>query len=298
MKKNLLSINDLSKADVEKIFKLTDRLKNKRTNDLKGKNLALIFQKPSTRTKVSFEVAINQLGGNAISLNWNELQLGRGETVEDTARVLERYVNAIIARVFSHDDLVKTSKVTKIPVINALSDFEHPCQALADLYTIKKKFGFFRNLKLAYVGDGNNVCNSLVLACSIVGLKLTVATPKGYEPNSLILKQAKNLAKDAIILTHNPVEAVKNAQIVYTDTWISMHQEKERLERLKIFKPFQVNKNLVSYASRNYVFMHDLPAKRGSEVVSEIIDGPHSIVFQQAENRLHVQKGLLYYLLK
>lgn len=297
MKKDLLSINDLSKLDVERIFKLTDKLKNKQTSDLKGKNIALIFQKPSTRTKVSFEVAINQLGGNAISLNWNELQLGREETVEDTARVLERYVDGIVARVFSHEDLVKMARISKVSFINGLSDFEHPCQAISDLYTINQKFGSFKDLKLAYVGDGNNVCNSLILASSMIGLNISVATPKGYEPSQLVLKQTK-FAKNKINLTHNPIEAVKNAQIVYTDTWVSMHQEKERVKRLKVFKSFQVNKNLVSYASRNYVFMHDLPAKRGLEAVSEIIDGPHSIVFQQAENRLHVQKGLLYYLLK
>ncbi|MEM7827615.1 MAG: ornithine carbamoyltransferase, partial [Candidatus Aenigmatarchaeota archaeon] len=242
--KHLLSMNDLSKVDIEKIFRLTDKLKNKQTNDLKGKNIALIFQKPSTRTRVSFTVAINQLGGNAITLNWNELQLGRGETVEDTTRVLERYVDAIVARVFSHEDLVKMAKISKVPVINALSDLEHPCQALADLYTIKQKKKNLRRLKIVFLGDGaNNTFHSLILACEKFGLDIVVSCPNNYRP--------KVRAKYKII--EDPKEAVKDADILYTDVFVSMGQETEQEKRSKELQKYQLNSKLVELAKKDVI---------------------------------------------
>lgn len=287
--KDLLSINDLSRVEIEKIFKLTDKLKNKRSNNLKGKNLALIFQKPSTRTKVSFEVAINQLGGNAISLNWNELQLGRGETVEDTSRVLERYVDAIIARVFSHANLVKMSRVTKIPVINALSDLEHPCQALADLYTIRQKKKNLKNLKIVFLGDGaNNTFHSLILACEKFGMNIVISCPADYKP--------KIKAKYRII--ENPQEAVKDADILYTDVFVSMGEEAEKERRLKNLQNYQLSSKLVKLARKDAIIMHPLPAHRGQEISSDVLDSKNSVVFDQAENRLHIEKSILYFLIK
>ncbi|MBU5537368.1 MAG: ornithine carbamoyltransferase [Candidatus Aenigmatarchaeota archaeon] len=287
--KHLLSMNDLSKVDIEKIFRLTDKLKNKQTNDLKGKNIALIFQKPSTRTRVSFTVAINQLGGNAITLNWNELQLGRGETVEDTTRVLERYVDAIVARVFSHEDLVKMAKISKVPVINALSDLEHPCQALADLYTIKQKKKNLRRLKIVFLGDGaNNTFHSLILACEKFGLDIVVSCPNNYRP--------KVRAKYKII--EDPKEAVKDADILYTDVFVSMGQETEQEKRLKELQKYQLNSKLVELAKKDVIVLHPLPAHRGQEITSDVIDGENSVVFDQAENRLHTEKAILYLLMK
>jgi len=287
MKRNLLSINDLTKADIEKIFKLTDKLKGKLTKDLKGKNIALIFQKPSTRTKVSFQVAINQMGGNAISLNWNELQLGRGESVEDTARVLERYVDAIVARVFSHEDLKKMS-IARVPVINALSDFEHPCQALADLYTIRQKKNL-KGLKIVLLGDGaNNTFHSLIYICKKFGIDVLVSCPKNYRPR----------VKHSVKIIENPKEAVKSADVLYTDTWVSMGLENERKKRIKDLKPYQLNKSLLRLAQKNALVMHPLPAHRGEEITADVIDGKNSIVLDQAENRLHVQKAILYLLMK
>ncbi|MEM5797611.1 MAG: ornithine carbamoyltransferase [Candidatus Aenigmatarchaeota archaeon] len=287
--KHLLSMNDLSKVDIEKIFRLTDKLKNKQTNDLKGKNIALIFQKPSTRTRVSFTVAINQLGGNAITLNWNELQLGRGETVEDTTRVLERYVDAIVARVFSHEDLVKMAKISKVPVINALSDLEHPCQALADLYTIKQKKKNLRRLKIVFLGDGaNNTFHSLILACEKFGLDIVVSCPNNYRP--------KVRAKYKII--EDPKEAVKDADILYTDVFVSMGQETEQEKRSKELQKYQLNSKLVELAKKDVIVLHPLPAHRGQEITSDVIDGENSVVFDQAENRLHTEKAILYLLMK
>ncbi|MBI2543237.1 MAG: ornithine carbamoyltransferase [Candidatus Aenigmarchaeota archaeon] len=289
MKKDLLSINDLSKNDVEKIFEMTDKLRNKHTSHLKGKNIALIFQKPSTRTKISFEVAINQLGGNAISLNWNELQLGRGETVEDTARVLERYVDSIVARVFSHDDLVKMAKISKVPVINALSDLEHPCQALADLYTIKQKKRKLTGSKIVFLGDGaNNTFHSLILACEKFDMDIVVSCPKNYKPE--IRANYK--------IIENPEEAVKSADILYTDTWVSMGQESEKENRIRDLQNYQLNSKLVKSAKKDVIVMHPLPAHRNSEITSDVMDGKHSVVLDQAENRLHTEKAILCLLIK
>ena len=298
--KNFLTLADFSVEELwqilEKAIEIEKNL-DKASNILTGKFLALIFEKPSTRTKVSFEVAIKQLGGSSISLNWMEMQLGRGETVADTAKTLERYVDGVIARVLNHQTLIELSKNMKIPVINALSNLYHPCQALSDMLTIYKLKGKLEGLKLAWIGDGNNVCHSLIHACSKFGLNMGIASPKGYEPKKQILKQAQKEAKNSgskIELTLDPKKAVKDADIIYTDTFVSMGLEAERKKRLKIFLPkYQVTPKLFEYAKKDCIFMHCLPAKRGEEVVDEVIDGSRSVVWFQAENRLHLQRGLL-----
>jgi len=298
--KNFLTLADFSVEELwqilEKAIEIEKNL-GKASHILTGKFLALIFEKPSTRTKVSFEVAIKQLGGSSISLNWMEMQLGRGETVADTAKTLERYVDGVIARVLNHQTLIELSKNMKIPVINALSNLYHPCQALSDMLTIYKLKGKLEGLKLAWIGDGNNVCHSLIHACSKFGLNMGIASPKGYEPKKQILKQAQKEAKNSgskIELTLDPKKAVKDADIIYTDTFVSMGLEAERKKRLKIFLPkYQVTPKLFEYAKKDCIFMHCLPAKRGEEVVDEVIDGSRSVVWFQAENRLHLQRGLL-----
>jgi ornithine carbamoyltransferase len=256
----------------------------------------MIFEKPSTRTRVSFEVGMWQLGGYALYLSASDLQLGRGETVADTAQTLSRYVNGIMARVFAHQTILDLIKFSSVPVINGLSDFTHPCQALADLFTIYEKKGRLSGLKLAYVGDGNNVAHSLLDGCSKVGMNITLACPKGYEPNPAVVSKAKEEGKRSgsqVIVTKDPEEAVREADIIYTDVWASMGQEKEHEKRVKIFKPFQVNAKLVKEAKEDYLFMHCLPAHRGEEVTDEVADSKNSIIFDQAENRLHTQKALL-----
>jgi len=298
--KNFLTLADFSVEELwqilEKAIEIEKNL-DKASHILTGKFLALIFEKPSTRTKVSFEVAIKQLGGSSISLNWMEMQLGRGETVADTAKTLERYVDGVIARVLNHQTLIELSKNMKIPVINALSNLYHPCQALSDMLTIYKLKGKLEGLKLAWIGDGNNVCHSLIHACSKFGLNMGIASPKGYEPKKQILKKAQKEAKNSgskIELTLDPKKAVKDADIIYTDTFVSMGLEAERKKRLKIFLPkYQVTPKLFEYAKKDCIFMHCLPAKRGEEVVDEVIDGSRSVVWFQAENRLHLQRGLL-----
>ncbi len=280
-------------------IKLKEMSKNGLSNHnlLNGKTIALIFQKPSTRTRVSFEVAINQLGGKAIYLSWNELQLSRGESIMDTARVLSRYVDAIVARVYSHQDLVDMAENSNKPVINALSDLHHPCQALADLMTIKEHFGKIKGLKLAFVGDGNNnVTHSLLIASSMTGMHISIASPKNYEPNAEIVKKAKeyaSLSGSKILITNDPTEAVSNADIVYTDVFVSMGKESEREQRLRIFKEFQVNEMLFNKANEKAVFMHCGPWHVGEEVTPNVVYGPRSIVYEQAENRLHTEKALL-----
>jgi ornithine carbamoyltransferase len=256
----------------------------------------MIFEKPSTRTRVSFEVGMWQLGGYALYLNASDLQLGRGETVADTAQVLSRYVNGIMARVFAHQTILDLVKYSKVPVINGLSDFTHPCQGLADLFTIYEKKGRLSGLKLAYVGDANNVAHSLLYGCSKVGMDIILGCPKGYEPNPGVVSEAReegNRSGCKVKVTNDPKEAVKEADIVYTDVWTSMGKEKEREKRVKILKPYQVNANLVKEAKENYLFMHCLPAHRGEEVTDEVADSKNSVIFDQAENRLHTQKGLL-----
>ncbi|HDI12827.1 MAG TPA: ornithine carbamoyltransferase [Hadesarchaea archaeon] len=304
--KHFLSIQDLTAAEIKTVLKGAADLKKKQhsgmiSEPLRGKTLAMIFSKPSTRTRVSFETGMTQLGGHAIYLGWNDLQLGRGETIADTARTLSRYVDVITARLFRHEDIVELARYSDVPVINALTDLHHPCQTLADLMTIQEHKGGLRGIKVAWVGDGNNVCNSLMLGCTLVGADISLACPSGYEPSQEITEKAKlNARKNGskVEITHNPEEAVSEADVVYTDVFVSMGMEKEREARLKAFKGYQVNPQLLALAKRDVIFMHCLPAMRGIEVTDEVIDGPHSVVWDQAENRLHAQKSLLLWLLK
>jgi ornithine carbamoyltransferase len=303
MKKDLISVKDLTTGDIEEIFELTDKLKknkNKFSNFLAGKTLALIFQKPSNRTRVSFEVGMYQLGGNSFYLAPHEINLGVRESIEDVAKTLSRYVDGIVLRTFEHKNIVEMAKFATIPVINGLSDFSHPCQGLADIYTLREKFKKTKGITLAYVGDGNNVCHSLLFACAKTGMNMKIGTPKNYEPDKSVLFEAKKIAesKNAFInLFNNPIEAVKNADAIYTDVWASMGREEEAQKRKQIFRDFQVNKNLVKLAKKNCLIMHCLPAHRGEEITDEVIDSPNSIVFDQAENRMHVQKAILIKLL-
>jgi len=291
---HLISVLD-AKDIVEELFGLADRLKKEKGEPLKKKTLAMIFEKPSTRTRISFEVAIAQLGGNAIYMSPGEMQLSRGENIADTAKVLGRYVDAVAIRAYRHSDVAEFARYSEVPVINALTELEHPCQALSDLYTIKKRKKNF-DLKLAYIGDGNNVCNSLILASAIVGMRIEAATPRGYEPDENIVKKAKKLSKK-IEITNDPKEAAKDADIIYTDVWISMGQEKEKEKRLKAFNAYRVDKNIVNLGN-NPLIMHCLPAKRGLEITSEVLESKNSIVLEQAENRLHMQRAILYTLMK
>ncbi|MFH1230518.1 MAG: ornithine carbamoyltransferase [Planctomycetota bacterium] len=306
--RGLLSINDLSPEEIQYILKTTRIIKRrKHSNKLKGKTLGMIFQKPSTRTRVSFEVAMYQLGGHALYLSANELQLKRGETVADTARVLSRYVDGIVARVFSHNDVVELSKYATVPVINALSDYEHPCQALADIFTIWEHKKTIKNLKIVYIGDGNNVAHSLVLAVVKSGGYIEVATPKGYEMNPELIRLANQIANKTggkprhqnlwcggkLVTSNNPVSTVTDADVIYTDVWTSMGQEEEHKKRLEAFKGYQLNSELIRNAKKDVIIMHCLPAHRGEEITDEIVDSPNSVVWDQAENRLHVQKTIL-----
>lgn len=299
--RSLASLHDLTREEIQQIFKTSELLKLQSLRGqehplLKGKTLAMIFEKPSTRTRVSFEVGMWQLGGYALYLSSTDLQLGRGETIGDTAQVLSRYVQGIMARVFAHQTILDLVKYSRVPVINGLSDFSHPCQGLADLFTIYEKKGRLEGLKLAYVGDGNNVAHSLLYGCSKVGMNIMLGCPKGYEPDPKVVSTAKEEAKRTggeVRVTQDPKEAVKGADIVYTDVWASMGKEKEREERIKVLKPFQVNSALVKGAKEDYLFMHCLPAHRGEEVVDEVADSKNSVIFDQAENRMHTQKAVM-----
>jgi len=300
--RHLTGMTDLSAAEVTLVLKTAMRMKKShyagtQKLPLKNRVLAMIFQKPSTRTRVSFEAGIAQLGGVGIYLSAGDMQLGRGETVADTARVISRYVDCIMARVFSHDDIIALAGNSRVPVINGLSDLEHPCQVLADLQTILEKKGRLAGLKLAYVGDGaNNMAHSLMVGCAMMGMHVTVGTPKGHDPNSDIVKKAAAFAKKnrkKLEVLRDPLEAVAGADIIYTDVWASMGQEKEHAKRVRIFKPYQVNSKLVAKARKNAIVMHCLPAHRGEEITDDVVDGSHSVVFDQAENRLHVQKAIM-----
>jgi len=301
MKNDLICLADLTSEQIWEILDLATKLKQewrKAGNEpiLANKTLAMVFQKPSLRTRVSFEMAMNHLGGNAMYLSPNEIRLGARESVPDVARVLSRYVDGIMARVFSHDHILQLAKYSPVPVINGLSDYNHPCQALADMLTIREHKSTFPNLKLAWVGDGNNVLHSLLLAASKLGMNLTAAIPRGYEPLEDVVLQAQEIAKgtgSSIKMTNDPVEAVRDADVIYTDTWTSMGQEDERQRRLKVFPPYQVNAALVSKAKPDTIVMHCLPAHRGEEITDEVADGPHSVLFDEAENRMHAQKAVL-----
>ena len=308
VKRDLITLQDVTDEELMRILSLAAKLKEELKAGrphryLPGRIIALLFQRPSTRTRVSFEVAIKQLGGDAIFLAWQQLQLSRGETVADTARVLERYVDAIVARVAKHDTLIELAANARVPVVNALSDRFHPCQAAGDLLTIWERFGKLRGIKLAYVGDGTNVCNSLLLACTKVGMDISVACPVGYEPDPEAVRWAfDNAARtgSTVVITDDPLNAVRGAHVIYTDTFMSMHvPESERERRFRDFVPrYQVRQELFEAAHPDAVFMHCLPAHRGEEVLPEVIDGPRSIVWDQAENRLHVQKAILMFVLK
>jgi ornithine carbamoyltransferase len=300
-RKSLASLYDLTREEIEQIFKKAELLKlqllsGQEHHLLKGKTLAMIFEKPSTRTRVSFEVGMWQLGGYALYLGAGDLQLGRGETIADTARVLSRYADGIMARVFAHQTILDLVAHSRVPVINGLSDYSHPCQGLADLFTVYEKKGRLSGLKLAYVGDGNNVAHSLIYGCSKVGMNIVLGCPKGYEPDPQVVSRGKEEAKRTgceIIVTNDPKEAVKGADVIYTDVWASMGKEKEHEERVKIMKPYQVNPDLVKGAKADYIFMHCLPAHRGEEVTNEVADSRNSVIFDQAENRMHTQKAVM-----
>lgn len=304
--KHMISLFDTSVEDFENIFKVSEKLKKELKNGishhiLKGKSLGMIFSKSSTRTRVSFEVGMHQLGGYPIFLNSNDIQLGRGETVYDTANVLSRYIDGIMIRTFKHDDVVDLAKYGTIPIINGLTDLMHPCQILADLFTVFEVKGKLDGLKMAYIGDGNNVANSLLHGCAKTGMDISVAAPKGYGCDMNIINEAQSDAKKSgskIVLTEDPIEAAKDADVIYTDTWVSMGQESEKETRKKIFMPYQVNKDLFSHAKSDAIFLHCLPAYRGLEVTEEIIDGPNSVIFDEAENRLHVQKAIMAILMQ
>jgi len=303
MNKDLVTEYDLAGEDFDFIFtragELKRFLKEGRPHQvLTGKTLGMIFEKASTRTRLSFEVGMYQLGGLAVFLNTSDTQLGRGETVSDTAKIMSRYLDGIMIRTFAQKTVEDLAAHADIPVINGLTDLLHPCQILSDLFTIMEKKGDYRGLKIAYIGDGNNIANSWINAASRLHLKLALACPEGYEPDSELLARGRNETREGIYLCRDPEEAVEKADVVYTDVWASMGQEAEREHRSRVFKTYQVNENLLSHAQEDYIVMHCLPAHRGEEITSGVIDGPHSVVLDQAENRLHVQKAILETLMK
>ncbi len=300
MKENFLSNADLNSSEIDNIFSLAKSLKNNEINlDFGKKVLGLIFDKASTRTRVSFQVAMSRLGGTTIDLNPNTSQIGRGEPIKDTARVLSRYCDVLAIRTFKHSDVEEYATWSTKPVINALTDLEHPCQALADFMTIKEEFNSFEDIKLTYIGDGNNVANSLILCGSILGIDISIACPIGYEPNKLIIQKAKEInPKVKISITEDPLNAAKEANVLYTDVWTSMGQESVFEYKGNLFKNYSLNKKVLSKAANNAIILHCLPAYRGKEITDEIIESHNSRVFNQAENRLHVQQALLAKFLK
>ena len=299
--KHLLSLNDLSTDEIHDLLKLSAKLKRQTKEGvqhhlLKGKTLGMIFTKSSTRTRVSFEVGMYQLGGYSLFLSSNDIQLGRGESIFDTANVLSRYIDGIMIRTFKQSDVEDLAKYGSIPVINGLTDEMHPCQILADLLTVYEHKGKLEGLKLAYIGDGNNVAHSLLHGCAKTGIDIAIASPKGYECDSRYVDEAKEAAKSSgsnVVLTQDPVEAIANADVVYADTWISMGQEDQKEEKLNIFMPYQINSQLFSKAKEDAIFLHCLPAYRGYEVTEDVIDGAQSVIFDEAENRLHAQKAVM-----
>jgi ornithine carbamoyltransferase len=300
---NLISISDLCKSDINRLLDRAAALKAERGQacipghgPLAGKSLAMIFEKSSTRTRVSLEVAANELGGRALNLSAGELQLGRGETIADTARVLSRFVHGITARVYSHNTVVQLAENASVPVINALSDWEHPLQILADLMTMRQRFEHLDGLKIAWIGDGNNVCNSMILASAILGMSIVAASPRDYRPKDQILNEAALLGGSPKIVS-DPVDAAIGADVIVTDTWISMGDEAQEAERLRVFGRYQVNGELLKLASKDAIALHCLPAHRGQEITDDVMDGPQSAVFDEAENRLHTSKAVLEWLM-
>ena len=299
--RSLLSVSDIE-DEVTRILDIASDFKAGKMEEkpLKDQKLAMIFQKSSTRTRVSFEVGMYELGGTALFLSTNDIQLGRGEPIKDTAKVLSRFVDAIMIRAIEHDDVIELRDEADVPIINGLTNLEHPCQALADMLTVKEHKGGFDG-KFVYVGDGNNVCNSLLLICGCLGMDMAVACPDEYKPNAEIVAKAKEYAaknNSTITITSDVKAAVSGADVIYTDVWVSMGDEAEAEKRRVDFKEYQVNQELIDLADDDVIFMHCLPAIRGEEVSAEVIDGPHSVVYDQAENRMHAQKGVLYYFLK
>ena len=299
--RSLLSVSDIE-DEVTRILDIASDFKAGKMEEkpLKDQKLAMIFQKSSTRTRVSFEVGMYELGGTALFLSTNDIQLGRGEPIKDTAKVLSRFVDAIMIRAIEHDDVIELRDEADVPIINGLTNLEHPCQALADMLTVKEHKGGFDG-KFVYVGDGNNVCNSLLLICGCLGMDMAVACPDEYKPNAEIVAKAKEYAaknNSTITITSDVKAAVSDADVIYTDVWVSMGDEAEAEKRRADFKEYQVNQELIDLADDDVIFMHCLPAIRGEEVSAEVIDGPHSVVYDQAENRMHAQKGVLYYFLK
>ena len=296
---HFLSLKDIGPEDLKKIFDLSQDVKKnpkKFATSLAGKTLGMIFQKSSTRTRVSFEVGMFQLGGHALFLSANDIQIGRGETIADTARTLSRMVDMIMARVYGHDVVEDLARYGSVPVVNGLSDFSHPCQAVADYFTLWEHWGSFKEKKIAYVGDGNNVCHSLLYGAATLGLHIAVASPAGYQPDPDVVSHSSQLASKnggSVFITDDPKEAVTKADCIYTDVWASMGQEKEYKERKAVFARYQVNLDLFSSAKPDALFMHCLPAHRGDEVTNEVIDSKQSVVWDEAENRLHCQKALL-----
>jgi ornithine carbamoyltransferase len=302
MKKDFLTLLDAEPAEIEEILDEAERLKALRAEGtphplLAGKSLAMIFEKASTRTRVSFEAGMHDLGGHALFLNPHDLQLGRGEMLRDTARVLSRYVSAIMIRAYKHSTLEEFAKYASVPVINGLSDTAHPCQVLADLLTLRERFSSLDGLRFAWIGDGNNVCNSMLIAAAYTGMEMRIACPPGYEPNTAVLEEARARgAKVAFFAT--PEEAAEDAHALYTDVWVSMGSEAEREERLRAFQGYTITSDVVARAEPDAVVMHCLPAHRGEEITEDVLEGPQSIVWDQAENRLHAQKALLVKLVR
>jgi ornithine carbamoyltransferase len=302
VERDFLSIDDLGPKDLELLLDDADDVKKSPedwSRRLAGKQVALIFEKPSTRTRVSFEAAVSTMGGHAIVLRSDELQMGRGETIEDTGRVLSRYVHAIVLRTFGQDRLERLAEAASVPVINALSDFSHPCQCLADLQTIRQKRGELTGLTVTYLGDGNNVAHSLMFGGAKLGMEVRIGCPSGYEPFPQVIERCNEITKETggrVIVTNDADEAARGADVLYTDVWASMGQESEAEDRVAVFAPYQLNDDKVTLASPEAIVMHCLPAHRGEEIAADVIDGPRSVVWDQAENRLHAQKALLAWL--
>jgi len=293
--RDFLTLTELSSTEVQELLHLATQLKSQELHLHCNKVLGLLFSKASTRTRVSFTVAMYQLGGQVIDLNPNVTQVSRGEPIQDTARVLDRYLDALAIRTFAQDDLETFAKYAQIPVINALTDLEHPCQILADLMTINEHFGQLANLTLTYVGDGNNVANSLMLGCALVGMNVRIAAPNGYEPNTTVVEKARAIAKNQsqVTIIQDPNAATEGTHVIYTDVWASMGQEAQASDRNPIFQPYQINTQLLSLADKDAIVLHCLPAHRGEEITDEVIEGSQSLVWDQAENRMHAQKALL-----